>query len=261
MSNQANDLASPVELLSLAGRVVVVTGASGSIGTGIVRRVVQAGASVLAQTHNRPFLPVDGLARDQIKTISADLTEPNGPELVIQRALDHFGRLDGLVNNAGLQPTMGFDQASTQQSDSMLALNVTAPRQLTQLAAAAMQGGPSGGSIVNIASIESRQPAPDHGLYAESKAALVMQTKAAAQFYGPSHIRVNSISPGLIFRPNIENEWPEGVERWRSAAPLKRLGRPDDVGDACVFLLSDLARWITGVDLAVDGGVLVNPTW
>ena len=74
-------------------------------------------------------------------------------------------------------------------------------------------------------------------------------------------IRVNTISPGLIARPGLEEDWPDGVERWRRAAPLTRLGTPEDVGDACVFLSSDLSRWITGTDLIVDGGVLARPTW
>ncbi|MDH4309304.1 MAG: SDR family oxidoreductase, partial [Acidimicrobiia bacterium] len=97
--------------------------------------------------------------------------------------------------------------------------------------------------------------------YATSKAALLMHARAAALAYGKDGIRVNSVSPGLIGRPGIETQWPEGVARWKAAAPLGRLGTPEDIGDACVFLCSDLARWITGVDLVVDGGVLTNPTW
>jgi 3-oxoacyl-[acyl-carrier protein] reductase len=124
-----------------------------------------------------------------------------------------------------------------------------------------MRAGESGGSIIHIASIEAHHPTDVHGHYATSKAALVMHARAAALAYGGDGIRVNSISPGLIARPGLEEDWPDGVERWRRAAPLTRLGTPEDVGDACVFLCSDLSRWITGTDLVVDGGVLARPTW
>jgi NAD(P)-dependent dehydrogenase (short-subunit alcohol dehydrogenase family) len=88
-----------------------------------------------------------------------------------------------------------------------------------------------------------------------------MHARAAAQELGRHGIRVNTVSPGLIDRPGLAEDWPDGVNRWTAAVPLGRLGTADDVGDACVFLCSDLARFITGTDLVVDGGVLTNPTW
>jgi 3-oxoacyl-[acyl-carrier protein] reductase len=88
-----------------------------------------------------------------------------------------------------------------------------------------------------------------------------MLTKAAALELGGAGIRVNSVSPGLIHRDGLDEAWPEGVQRWSNAAPLTRLGLPEDIGDAVLFLLSDAARWITGADLVVDGGVSAHPTW
>ena len=88
-----------------------------------------------------------------------------------------------------------------------------------------------------------------------------MHARAAALEYGPRGIRVNTVSPGLIARPGIASEWPEGVAKWEEAAPLTRMGTPQDIGNACVFLASDLASWITGHDLVVDGGVTARPTW
>ena len=90
---------------------------------------------------------------------------------------------------------------------------------------------------------------------------MIMHARAAAQTYGSAGVRVNVVSPGLIYRPGIEDAWPEGVGRWKEACPMGRLGTPEDIGDACVFLCSDLARWITGAELLVDGGVMANPTW
>lgn len=88
-----------------------------------------------------------------------------------------------------------------------------------------------------------------------------MHARASALELGPRGVRVNVVSPGLIARPGIEEQWPEGVERWQQAAPLGRLGEPEDVANACAFLLSDLSSWITGAEIIVDGGVLARPTW
>ena len=88
-----------------------------------------------------------------------------------------------------------------------------------------------------------------------------MATKAAASELGQYGIRVNSVSPGLIDDGNLWDRWPEGVERWLSSVPLKRLGTPEDVADAVAFLTSEQAKWITGIDLVVDGGVLTKPSW
>ena len=125
-------------------------------------------------------------------------------------------------------------------------------------AAAAVMRGRGGGAIVNIGSISATNPASDHSHYNSAKAAVLAFTRSCAQELGPAGIRVNSVSPGLIRKAGIEKEWPEGVERWLGKVPLGRLGEPDDIADACLFLASPAARWITGQNLAVDGGVLAT---
>ncbi len=117
------------------------------------------------------------------------------------------------------------------------------------------------GAIVNVSSIEGLQPAFAHSHYAASKAAVIMHTRAAALELGPRGIRVNSVSPGLIEAEGLDRAWPEGVARWHAAAPLRRLGTPTDVADAVLFLASPAARWISGSNLVVDGGVLAHSTW
>ena len=245
------ELAPPAALLDLTGKVVIVTGAGGGLGSGIVARLRAAGATVVAVTRSSPVTDTS------VTVVTADLTAQEGPAGVVAATIDAHGRIDGLVNNAGIQPVVPFADVTDEQWSEMIATNLTASHRLTQAAAAAMTGG----SIVHIASIEAHHPTPVHGHYATSKAALVMHARAAALAYGPRGIRVNSVSPGLIARPGIEEQWPEGVTRWKAAAPLGRLGTPEDIGDACVFLCSDLSRWITGIDLVVDGGVLTNTTW
>ena len=114
---------------------------------------------------------------------------------------------------------------------------------------------------MNIASIEGHQPAKGHSHYSTSKAGLLMLTKSAALEYADFGIRVNSVSPGLIDDGNLEERWPEGLNRWLNSVPLGRAGSPKDVADAVIFLSSPMARWITGSDLVVDGGVSTNATW
>jgi 3-oxoacyl-[acyl-carrier protein] reductase len=119
----------------------------------------------------------------------------------------------------------------------------------------------AGGAVVNIASIEGLFPAPTHGHYATSKAGLIMLTRAQAMELGPRGIRVNSVSPGVIYREGIRENWPTGVKRWMDAVPLGRMGDDEDVGDAVLFLVAPASRFITGANLVVDGGITARPTF
>ena len=227
-------------MIDLSGKVVLVTGAGGTIGNGIAHRFSDAGALVVR--HN-------GVEDGDLRTSA---------QRVVEEAYARHDRLDAVVNNAGVQPVEPLPDMTVSQWQSVVDINLTAPFAVTQAAASFL---PAGGSVTHIASIEGSHPAPGHAHYAASKAALIMHARAAALEYGPRGIRVNTVSPGLITRPGIEAQWPEGVARWRSAAPLTRLGTPEDIGNACVFLASALASWITGHDLVVDGGVTARPTW
>lgn len=227
-------------MIDLSGKVVLVTGTDGPIGNGIALRFEDAGARVVRHR---------GVEDGDLRTSA---------QRVVDDAFAQHGRLDAVVNNAGVQPVEPLPDMTPEQWRFVVDVNLTAPFAVTQAAVAHL---PAGGSVTHIASIEGTHPAPGHAHYAASKAGLIMHARAAALEYGPRGIRVNTVSPGLIARPGIEEQWPEGVARWRAAAPLTRLGTPEDVGDACVFLASDLAKWITGHDLVVDGGVTVRPTW
>ncbi len=251
---------SPAGLLDFTGKAVVITGAAGGIGTGIARRFSAAGASLVAHAKSSSLAPLESNLSGPLESVHADLTAVDGPGAVVDAALAAYGRIDALVNNAGIQPLVTLDEMSDGQWTEMIDTNLTAVHRLTQAVASRMQQQGDGGAIVHISSIEGSQPAPGHGHYAVSKAALIMHARAAALEYGNAGIRVNTVSPGLIDRPGLAQDWPEGVARWQAAAPLRRLGTPEDVADACVFLCSDLARWITGVNLVVDGGALTRPT-
>ncbi|GAB3493930.1 SDR family NAD(P)-dependent oxidoreductase [Amycolatopsis cihanbeyliensis] len=251
-------------LPDLGGVVAVVTGASGQVGGGIALRFAQAGASVVAHYH-RDRASAEELV-DRLRAagaaalaVPADLSEERQCRRLVETAADWGGRLDALVNNAGVQPVQELATMSAEDWRTVVDTNLTSAFCCTQAAAEAMRA--DGGTITHIASIEATQPATGHAHYAASKAALVMHARNAALEYGPRGIRVNTVSPGLIHRPDLEEAWPEGVRRWERAAPLARLGRPTDVGNACVFLASPMAGWITGHNLVVDGGVGAHPTW
>lgn len=254
------------KLLDLSGRTVIVTGAGGGIGGGIARRFGEAGANVVchfntsrdsAETVAAAIQSAGGIA----SVYRADISKADGASGLVAHAVATFGGADILVNNAGQQPVQMLADMGESDFSAMLAANVTGPFLLVKAFAEHLQGAGKPGSVVNIASIEGHNPAPGHGHYATSKAALLMFTKAAALEFGAIGIRVNAISPGLIHRDGIEQGWPEGVARWKAAAALGRLGRPEDIADAALFLASDAARWITGADLVVDGGVSARPTW
>ena len=246
----------PVDsLLDLSGRVAVVTGAGGTIGAGIARRLHEAGASVVF--HGRDRAALEPLPDGRAVAATGDVVRD--ARAICSAAVDAFGRLDVLVNNAGIQPVAALESIGDDELAEMFRVNVVGVAAMTREAAALMRGG--GGAIVNIASIEGLQPAFDHSHYAASKAAVIMHTRAAALELGRAGIRVNCVSPGVIEAAGIEQSWPEGVARWHAAAPLERLGHPTDVADAVLFLVSPAARWITGANLVVDGGVLAHNTW
>ena len=254
-------LLSPTDMLDLSGMVVAVTGAGGGIGQGIARRFSEAGASVVAHTRTTDLGPLVDSLPGPAAEVAADLRNPDGPRRVMEAAVSSFGKLDALVNNAAVQTVAGLPEMDDTEWRVMVDTNLTAVHRLTQAVAAHLISRKSPGSVIHISSIEGSQPAPFHGHYAVTKAGVIMHARAAALEYGRHGIRVNSVSPGLIHRQGLEEQWPEGVARWKAAAPLTRLGTPEDVADACLFLASPLARWITGADLVVDGGVLAHPTW
>jgi glucose 1-dehydrogenase/3-oxoacyl-[acyl-carrier protein] reductase len=242
-------------IANLEKTVIVVTGANGGLGASIVTVLASHGAIVVAHVRQADSLPAGAAT-----IIAADLGDPATPELIIAKTLSAHGRLDGLVNCAGVQPVTPFAEISDDDWQHMLDINLSAAHRLTQHAAAAMEGH-GGGSIVHIASIEGSRPALGHAHYAVSKAGLIMHAKAAALELGPVGVRVNTVSPGLLDRPGLADDWPEGVARWLQRAPLGRLGNGEDVAQACAFLLSDEASFITGTDLVVDGGMSACPSW
>ena len=257
------DIPPPGQLLDFRGKVVVVTGGASGIGAGIARRFAEAGAEVVVN-----FRRNESGAREVVKAIEgrggraaavqADVSQAAGATAVVEQAVANFGGFDVLVNNAGTYPISALLEMSEAEWDQVIADNLRSVHLCTQAAARRMIAQGRAGSIVNIASIEAENPAPRHSHYAAAKAAVVMYTRSAALELGRQGIRVNCVSPGLIWREGLDRDWPEGVNGYLRAVPLRRLGLPQDVADACLFLASEAARWITGANLVVDGGVLCH---
>ncbi len=258
-----SDVPHPRDLLDLRGSVAVVTGASQGIGAGIAARFAAAGASVVVhhrRSQEAADAVVDAITRDGGAAIasSADLTDETAVEALAQLTGERLGPIDILINNAGqnfpLHPVLDITQAEWR---AIFRDNVESMFLCTRVVARAMRER-GRGAIVNIGSISATNPAMDHSHYNSAKAAVLSFTRSCAQELGPYGIRVNAVSPGLIHKTGIEEAWPDGVERWQSKSPLGRLGEPEDVADACLFLASPAARWITGQELVVDGGVMAT---
>lgn len=254
----------------LAGQVALVTGAGGGIGRGIALRFAAQGAAVALHHRTRGVDDLVERVREsggRAIALRADLTDEDACARLVREAAEWGGgRLTALVNNAGVQPVQALPGMTVADWRAVVDTNLSSVFACTQAAAEVMRAGGvggagGGGSVTHIASIEAGRPAPSHAHYSAAKAAVVMYARSAALEYGPYGIRVNTVSPGLIARDGLEEDWPEGVRRWRQAVPTGRLGRPEDIGDACVFLASPMASWITGHDLVVDGGMSARPTW
>jgi len=255
-------------LFNFSGKTVLITGASGGIGAGIARRFSEAGANIALHYKNgKP--EAEALAAELAEknivaqTFQADLTNEASVASMMAAVVQHFGTLDTLINNAGIFPNSSIQAMSHGAWKTMMAVNADSIFLCTREGCAAMKNARENtdSSIINIASISGMNAGPDHAHYNASKAAVISFTQSAAQEFGPHGIRVNCISPGLIARPGIEEVWPEGVARWQKKAPLARMGTPDDVADACLFLASPAAAFITGVNLPVEGGVMASPIY
>ncbi len=235
--------------LDLAGRVVLVTGGSRGIGRGITEAFVLAGATVVtcARSGAEPF---PGTTH-----VQCDVRDPEAVTAMIDGIVAEHGHLDVLVNNAGGAPSSDAASASPRFHDKIIGLNLNAPLLVSQVANQAMQGQPSGGTIVNISSISAHRPAPTIAAYAAAKAGLESLTKSLAMEWGPK-VRVNAIEVGLCRTEQTDDHYggDEKVARIEQTIPLGRMARPAEVGNVAVFLASDLASYVSGASVGCHGG-------
>ena len=255
MSETQNDL------LDLSGRTAVVTGGAGGIGTAICQVLARAGAHV--GIHYRSSEDGALALKEQINrtggnatAVYADVTSKADIDRMLDIVSAGVGTVDILVNNAGVYPVSAFLDISEDEYELMMDANVRSVMLCTQAFARRLTG--QGGAVVNIASVAASGVLDLHSHYCAAKSAVVMFTRAAARELGGHNIRVNAVSPGLIWREGLDEDWPEGVTRYKQAAALNRVGQAEDVANTCLFLVSAASKWITGIDLVVDGGVLTD---
>ena len=237
-----------------SGRCVVVTGGTKGIGRGIAIRFLEAGADVVVCARNAPDEPVSANGREAV-FVQANVRDVDSIASVVNTAVERFGRLDVLVNNAGGSPPVDAATVSPRFSASIIDLNLTAPLYFAQAANRVMQTQNEGGSIVNIASVSGTRPSPGTAAYGAAKAGLLNLTQSLAVEWAPK-VRVNALTAGLVMTEASEEHYgdEEGIRSVAATVPLERFGSPSDVGDACLFLASDRAGYVSGASLLLHGG-------
>jgi len=240
--------------LDFSGRVAIVTGGTRGVGRGISTRLLEAGAEVVVCGRNAPEEPVRSGGREA-SFVAADVREIEQIEGVIAAARERYGRLDLLVNNAGGAPAVDAATASPRFSESIIRLNLIAPLHFAQRANAVMREQESGGSILFITSVSAIRPSPGTAAYGAAKAGLVSLAASLAVEWAP-RVRVNCVMAGLVRTElsHLHYGDEEGLARVATTIPLGRLAEPRDVGDACLFLASPLAAYVSGSTLLVHGG-------
>ena len=240
--------------IDMTGTVAIVTGGGRGVGRGITTRLLEAGAEVVICGRNEPESLPSAEGRAAV-FIAVDVREPEQIDRVIALATGRFGRLDLLVNNAGGAPPADAATASPRFSEAILRLNLIAPLVFAQKANAWMQTQEDGGCILNISSVSAVRPSPGTAAYGAAKAGLLSLTTSLAVEWAPK-VRVNAIVAGLIRTEQASLHYGNeaGIAAVAATIPLGRMGEPADVGDACLFLASKLASYVSGAALLVHGG-------
>ncbi len=247
----------------LAGKVAIVTGAASGIGAATAERFWREGARVLAVDWNgdgaaavaQRLDPTGRRASHLAGDVQAEATAAGS----VRAALEAWGRLDIVVNNAAVASGQDLLEFTAEEFDRVLGINLKGPLLFCKHAVPAMRAG-GGGAIVNVASISATCGIPRQPLYAPSKGGLLQMTRQLAVQYAGDNIRINTVAPGTIETPLLlpPNDDLEGHERQlaflRARHPLGRFGQPEEVAAAILFLASDEASFVTGANLAVDGG-------
>jgi glucose 1-dehydrogenase len=253
--------------MRLENKVAIVTGAATGIGKAIAIRFAQEGAYVgidfVGEDH--PALQVVEEIKNQggrAVCIEGDVSNQDSVRTMVERTVEAFGRLDIMVNNAGIEKKVPFLDTPLDLWEKIIAVNLTGPFLCSQEAARQMvkQGGP--GRIINISSVHEEIPMPTNSPYCAAKGGLRMLMRTLCLELAPHNITVNNIGPGAIDTPMDEplKAQPELFEQLLSVIPLHRMGQPEEIAGLAVYLASDESAYVTGSTFFIDGGMLRHAT-
>ena len=249
--------------MRLENKVAVVTGSSSGIGAAIALAFAEEGAAVVVNYSRH-----EGAAQEVLEKIEAaggkglvvgaDVSDPKEVEAMIQQSTDAFGRLDVMVNNAGMERKMPFLETPFEVWQEIIAVNLTGAWLGCQAAAKRMVAQGDAGRIINVSSVHEDLAMPTNSPYCATKGGLRMLMRTLAVELAPHNITVNNIAPGTIDTPMDAplKEHPDEMKQLLSEIPLGRMGKPEEVANLALFLASDDSSYVTGSTLFVDGGMI-----
>lgn len=240
--------------LDFSGKIVIVTGGGKGVGRGISERFLQCGAKVIICGRSEPETSPIANGENAV-FFPLDVRDADAIQQFVDTVVSDFGRIDVLINNAGGAPAADAATVSPRFSESIIRLNLLAPLNFSQSCNKVMQAQDGGGAIINIASVSAIRPSPGTAAYGAAKAGLVSLTSSLAVEWAPK-VRSNTIIAGLIRTEQAHLHYGDeaGIAAVGNTIPLGRMAVPEDIGDACVFLASDLAAYISGSTLTIHGG-------
>ena len=250
---------------TLRGKVVVVTGGTTGFGAAIATGAARAGADVLldyvvsAADAERFAAALEGLdAAGSVAAFEADVSDVDQVQALVAEAVRRFGRLDVLVNNAGIETRHSLLDTTEADYDKVLGIDLKGAFFAAQAAARQFVAQGGGGVIINVSSVHEDWPMPGNAAYCVAKGGMRMLTRNSAAELGEHHIRVVGVAPGAVKTPiNTDTEAdPQALARLEAAIPLGAMAEPEQIGEVVVFLAGDAASYITGTTVIVDGGLM-----
>jgi glucose 1-dehydrogenase len=250
-------------MTTLTGKVAIVTGGNSGIGKAIVLALAEAGANVVIDYVANEQATEDlekkvAALGDKSIGVEADVSKVEDLERLVKAAVDAFGRLDIMVNNAGIETRTSILDTTEAQYEKVMAVNLKSAFFGTQLAAKQMIAQGSGGRIINITSVHEDWPMPGNAAYCLSKGGMRMLTRTAGVTLGPHGVTVVGVGPGAIATPiNVETmNDPEKMATLDAAIPLGRMAQPEEIGSVVAFLAGDGASYLTATTIFADGGIM-----
>ncbi len=247
--------------MDVKDKVVLVTGGSRGLGKAIVKNLSQQGAKVaftFQKNENAANAVVDELKSegfDKVVAIQADIQKSENSTETIDKVIDHFGRIDALVNNAGITKDSAFFNMSDENWESVINTNLNGVFYLSKAYLQKAVRSTTGGKIINMSSVSGIKGLKGQANYCASKGGLIALTKSLAVEYAKFNIQVNAIAPGYIATEMVSQMNETVQKRISKTIPLRRLGDPNDIANITTFLLSDSCNYMTGQTIVVDGGL------